>query len=429
VPNYNVIIIYGGIKLKLALVDGALGHTGSFLVRALIKNGWNVVATDLKKEDRETITTKEKVFSSDLEYLDCREWEGVTYISSDLTKKDTLNSLFSSDIFSRGKKNYDVIFHPASLYDYGASYDLLHLVNYEGLKNFLDVIIKHSEDSKTAIPRFIHWSTCGVYGQPLYQKDKKGYIYPTDETASFNPPNNYSQTKTEQEKLILTIAEDRPDFEYTIVRPAPIYGPYQTYGMYHIYYTMFKMGHFTLPKIFPKKRKLMMPMVHVEDLVNAAIFLAENDNAIGEAYNILSDSYLQEQWLEFLYGELGMTFTTIAFPWILYKLFSKTLLKLANLKERKAIKYGIRPQFDVSMIRYITHQYYFSNQKIKDLGFEFKYKDFEKGTSETIDWYKRNGWFFTERDWKIPQHVNIESKPAITSKEEYKTPMEGGVAF
>ncbi len=81
------------------------------------------------------------------------------------------------------------------------------------------------------------------------------------------------------------------------------------------------------------------------------------------------------------------------------------------------------------MIGYITHQYYFSNQKIKDLGFEFKYKDFEKGTSETINWYKRKGWFFTERDWKIPQHVNIESKPAITPKEEYKTPMEGGVAF
>ena len=44
------------------------------------------------------------------------------------------------------------------------------------------------------------------------------------------------------------------------------------------------------------------------------------------------------------------------------------------------------------MAGYITHQYYFSNQKIKDLGFQFEYPDFKKGTLEVIQWYREMGW-------------------------------------
>ncbi|GAI58565.1 unnamed protein product, partial [marine sediment metagenome] len=51
---------------KLCLVDGALGHTGSFLVKFLHESGeWNIVATDLQSEDRAKLMTKETVFSKD----------------------------------------------------------------------------------------------------------------------------------------------------------------------------------------------------------------------------------------------------------------------------------------------------------------------------------------------------------------------------
>jgi nucleoside-diphosphate-sugar epimerase len=363
-----------------------------------------------------------------LEYLDCREWEGVTYIPADLTKIDTLRNLFSADLFTGGKKNYDAIFHPASLYDYGASYELLHKINYEGLKNLLDVMFEYCKKSNTKPPRFLHWSTCGVYGEPKYQKDKKGYIYPIDETAPFNPPNNYSQTKTEQDKLIFKTAEENKDFKYTIIRPGPIYGPYQTYGMYQLFYMAYIAGHFILPIIFPKKKKLMMPLVHVEDLARAAIFLAENKEAENEAFNVVSDSPLQEQWIRCLYNETGATFTVVPAPWILYRLFSKIILKLGGRKAKKAHKYGIRPKFDLPMLGYLTHQYFFSNNKLKSLGFDFKYIDYVKGTHDTVEWYKTNGWFPPS---KFRKHEYIKTEPKLPHKRkvEYKTPMEGGEIF
>ena len=414
--------------MKIALVNGALGHTGSFLVKFLLEAGWKVVATDLKSEDRDKLITKEKIFGFERERLDCREWQEVTYIPADLTKKDTLKALFPEEIFLKDKKNFDVIFHTASLYDYAASYDLLHLVNYNGLKNLLEVIFEHSKESRTDLPKFIHWSTCGVYGEPIYQKDRKGYIYPVDETAPFDPPNNYSQTKVEQEKLLIKTAKEHPQFKYTIIRPAPIYGPYQTYGMYHIFYTACIMGHSILPKIFPKKKKLMMPYIHVEDLAKAAIFLAEKQEAIGEIYNVLNDSSLQEDWLECVYNEIGISFTTIPLPWFLYKIIASVELYIAKRKEKKAKQYGMRPKFDVPMVEYLTHQYYFSNKKIKNLGFQFKYDDFRKGIFEIIKWYEERGWFPSSK-YEPPKYVNIEPKVPIQSKEEYKTPMEGGIVF
>ncbi|MFO8018047.1 MAG: NAD(P)-dependent oxidoreductase [Promethearchaeia archaeon] len=414
--------------MKLALVDGALGHTGSFLVRHLLDKGWEVVATDLKESDRDVIMTKEKVFSKRLKYLDCREWKGVNYIAADLTKKETLRTLFSDEVFPKGKKNYDVIFHPASLYDYGASYELLHKVNYDGLKNLVEVMLEHTDKTSTEPPRFIHWSTCGVYGEPIYQRDEDGYIYPINEEAPFNPPNNYSQTKVEQENLLNELGEQRKNLKFTIIRSAPIYGPYQTYGMFHIYHMLHKMGTIFLPKVFPKKHKLMMPMVRVEDLVEAAIFLSEKDDAIGEVYNVVNDTPLQEDFLEFIYNELNVDFFTIPCPWFLYKVLAKIVYNLGELKEKKAHDYGVRPKFDLPMVGYLTHQYYFSNQKIKELGFEFQYNDFRESNRETIAWYKERGWF-EEPEWEEKEYINTESKPALPPEKPYKTPMEGGEVF
>ncbi|MBD3194969.1 MAG: NAD-dependent epimerase/dehydratase family protein [Candidatus Lokiarchaeota archaeon] len=415
-------------NMKYALVDGALGHTGSFLVKHLVKNGWYVVATDLKPSSRKRVMTKERLFHTDLKTLDCRDWDNVKFLYSDLIDKKSLVKVFKSLKSTNNRNRFDIVFHPASLYDYGASYELLHEVNYNGLRNLLDVMIDHSEKINTKIPRFIHLSTCGVYGEPIYQKDKHGFIYPADEKTPYNPPNNYSQTKVEQEKLIIEYSKKNPDLNYTILRPAPIYGPYQTYGMFHIFYSAYIMGHFILPKIFPKKKKLMMPMIHVEDLVDSAIYLAEDDRSIGEVYNIINNSPLQESFLEFIYNELDTTFSVWPMHWSLFKIFAKFNYILAKYAAKKAKKKGIRPKFDLPMVKYLTHQYYFSNQKIKQLGFKFKYDDFKKGVYETILWYKNHGWL-PALEHRLPEYINTTAKPGKTYKSEYRTPMKGGEIF
>ena len=315
---------------KRALVTGALGHTGSFLVNLLVEEGWEVVATDLQSAKRKDLMKKETVFSKEFKYMPI-DHKNVSFIAADLTDKESLRQLFAENI-----KDYDVVFHPASLYDYFAKLNILRTINVGGLKNLLDVM-KDAYGSGLNDIRFIHWSTCGVYGQPEYQKNSLGYPIPSTETAPYDPPNNYSISKMEQELALKEFAKENP-IKWTIVRPAPIYGPYQTYGAFHIFYMCHKMGHMVLPIIKPDKKKLMMPMIHVEDLVRAALFLWDKEEAIGEAFNVVGDNTTQQEWMEFMFQELGLQYTHIPVWWPVYKLAAKAAFAWAEWQENKARK-------------------------------------------------------------------------------------------
>ncbi len=369
---------------KLVLVDGAKGHTGSFLIKEILesKPNWQIIATDLPIDSRKKLMKKETIFSSELKQMD--EFlidPRVEFLPTDLTKPETLEALF------QGRK-YDFIFHPASLYDYFALLDILREINVEGIRNLLELIIK-TQDLKKLV--FVHWSTCGVYGEPKYEKDLRGYPIPADERAPYDPPNYYSISKMEQELVLKEYVKEH-ELKSIIIRPAPIIGPYQTYGAYHILMMINKLGFAPGLHIYPKKKRLAMPLIHIEDLVRAAVFLAEDERAIGEAFNLVINPCLQEDFLEYLGTLLNTDYINIPILWPLYKLLSKILFWIANRKEKKARKLDSRPQIDLSMAGYMNHQYHFSNEKIKMLGFNFKFPDYDDVTKDTVEWYLGNNW-------------------------------------
>jgi len=373
---------------KIVLVDGAKGHTGTFLVKEILdtKPNWKIIATDLDTEKRNELMTKETIFSEKFKYMsDIFDNKRVNFIPADLTNEETLKELL------KGRK-FDIIFHTASLYDYFAPLELLRKINVEGIKNLLEFICK-TQDLENL--RFIHWSTCGVYGEPKYRKDSDGYPIPAEETTPYNPPNNYSISKMEQE-IILQKYTDQHQIKATIIRPAPIMGPYQIYGVFHLIQIVNKSGFGPGIHIYPKKKRLSMPLIHVEDLVKSAIFLAENDKSIGEAYNLIIDACFQEDFLEYLADLLNVAYFNFPVWWPFYRLFAKFLFWLSSRKDKKTRKLGSRPPIDLSMAGYTTHQYLFSNQKIKNLGFKFKFPDYKSATENTIEWYLKNKWLESE---------------------------------
>jgi len=381
-----------------ALVTGALGHTGTFMIDLLVKKGWDVVGTDLDGPKRKSIMCKETIFNGNFKNMSV-DHPKVKFIAADLTDPKSLEPLFSL-----GNNDYDVIFHTASLYDYFASYEILMNINVKGLSNLITAM-ETTYDNLEKYPRFIHWSTCGVYGVPKYNSNQNGFILEADENTPCNPINNYSISKTEQEKIIIEFAK-RSGLEYTILRSMPIYGPHQTYGMFHVFYMINKMRSMPLPIIYPKKNKLVMPMVHVEDLVNAALFLSLNDKAIGEVFNVGGENVTQEDFLEFVYQELGINYAIIPIWYPIYKLCGSIASAYIKNENKKARKWGLRPKIDEAMSEYINHQYYFSNKKIKNLGFQFKYANPFEGVRQTIKWYVNSGWFDQEEFHLLNNIIN-----------------------
>ena len=77
------------------------------MVRLLREKGYNVIATDLEKTDRDELFLCGKWTADDEMMQELCSGDELTYISADLTNKDSLKPLFEHDI--------DVIFSIASL--------------------------------------------------------------------------------------------------------------------------------------------------------------------------------------------------------------------------------------------------------------------------------------------------------------------------
>lgn len=355
---------------KRALITGACGFTGSNMLEYLSDKGWEIVATDLEKSQRE-IYYNEEGDAAPVYFEDIINKVNVKFIPADLTRKESLEPLFEYE--------YDVIFHIASLFDYFATWEDLYKVNVEGGRNIAELAMKHK------VPHFIHWSTEGVLGDAGFDK-------PKCEEDEYNPHNRYCRSKVEQEKLLWELYREE-GFPVTIIRPAPIYGPGHKYGVYNIFLRLRKLGKGIIPRIYPRKNQLVFPSVHVFDLLRAAVFLHEKkEESIGEAYNILSDTIGQDELLEFLADYLGMEKKTrLIVPWVCYKSAAKLVQRIAPRAEEKARKKGVRPKLDAAATQYLTGNMWFSNQKIKDLGFEFIYPDPRRGLWDYITWCKEKG--------------------------------------
>ena len=154
---------------RLNLVTGGLGFSGSHVVRELLARGEKVVATDLpsmlESADRREIIRQVGV---DLEH------PALEIVAADFLEPATVTALFQRPITH--------VFHTASLYNYSATLERLRRINVDSTRNLLEAALR------ARLARFIHWSTCGVFGKPYTARDGARANVPFSE-ASPSPKN------------------------------------------------------------------------------------------------------------------------------------------------------------------------------------------------------------------------------------------------
>ncbi|MGV9198614.1 MAG: NAD-dependent epimerase/dehydratase family protein [Promethearchaeia archaeon] len=347
---------------KRALVTGACGFSGSYLVDLLLQEGWDVVATDLKTADRSALM---------------RFGDEIKFIPANLTDKKSLESVV---------EDIDTVFHTAAVFSYSAPMDLLRAVNVEGTENLIEV----SMDA--GVEKMVAWSSVALYGTA----DPDFYEIPITEDQELNPENEgkYDISKREQEAAAMRYYKEN-DFPITFIRPAPMYGPRSYYGMY----TLFKYVQQGTLSICPRYlHKYNIPLVHVEDVAGAALFLANADKFNGEAFNVADDYDLDMvQTLKFVASLTNSTMKVILpIPLVIFKPFLKLLGKWSYW-EAKHLRKKVKgkdpvPKLESDLLVYMFGNFFFSNEKIKAAGYEFKYPDRRIGLVETIVWYDNNGW-------------------------------------
>jgi nucleoside-diphosphate-sugar epimerase len=370
---------------RVNLVTGACGFTGMHLVKRLLDRGERVVATDLAtsfaSEKRRAIF---RGIGLDLAH------PSLEVVPADLTDDATLAPLFARPVTH--------LFHTASLYDYSASLEALTRINLGGFHNLVE------RAAKADLTRFIHWSTCGVFGKPYTPRDRGKCNVPFSEANSSprNAPfgqdqptgthlvNEYSVTKWKQEQIAWKVHRER-GLPLTVVRPAPIYGPGSDYGHGGIILTVHRGW---VPVVPLDAKNYLTTSVHVDDIVGFADYISRRDDAVGEDFNVVDDSVIS--YYEFMkYIALLLGRRMLGVPGINLRLARPVMVRAAKLWLHLERRYGI-PRvrvFEVQSATYVSSSYWISNRKSKDWGYAYRYPDVREGLRDTVQWFRDMGWF------------------------------------
>ncbi len=325
----------------LAVVTGASGHLGANLVRALIERKWQVRA--LVRNDTRA-----------LEGLDIESFYG------DVLDEKSLREAFTGT---------EVVFHLAGRISI-VNWDRkeVEAVNITGVKNVVEAC------KATGVKRLIHTSSFHAHQQePLDE--------PLDESRPLHngkyPPYNYS--KAEGEKIVRAAIEQGLDA--IIINPGGMLGP-NDFKPSHFGTTILSMAKGKLPALV----NAGLCWVDIRDVAEGMITACEHAEA-GSKY-ILSGNWVSlVNIAQQTATMIGNKPPSVVLPmWI-----AKSGAPLATFFDQIR---GKRTLFTPIAMKELDSNPNISYTKAnRELG--YKPRPLEQTLSETIDWFRRNGFLTT----------------------------------
>ena len=317
-----------------ALVTGAAGFIGSYLVETLKQRGYEV-----------TCLTRR---SSNLKWI---EHLGLEYIVCDL-----------SDVESRADEisGFDYIFHLA-----GVTKALRERDYFHANADCTEKLVRVAAGSGTALKRFVYLSSLAASGPSRDDGAVK-------EDSPPLPVSHYGRSKLEGEKAVLRYRSRCP---VTIIRPPAVYGPRDT--DFFVMFKMIKKG------IFPFWGNCVYSLLYVEDLVEGLVIAAESKKAEGETFFLSDDMvYTNEAIAAEISSAIGVKAMKIRLP--------RSLLPFLAFLGQKIDKKGIINRDRINDFRYSN--WTCDSSKAKDeLGFRSRIT-LREGIKWTADWYKIHRW-------------------------------------
>ena len=242
--------------LPTALVTGATGLVGSYIVERLLADGWSVSA-----------------LVRDPSRADALRLAGVEVRAGDILDVST---------FAKAARGTDAVFHAAAAITPRGGWEEFRRVNVDGTRNAVAA-------AAHAGARLLHVSTVGVYG-PTTRYTATGAK--TDESVALRPlpPGAlYARSKREAEAIALE-AHAQGVVWASAVRPAVIYG---------------RRDRQFVPRVGRLLRRGFAPVihggrsvlaiVHGANVADGAVLAAASDSAGGKAYNVANDFSVSEQ--------------------------------------------------------------------------------------------------------------------------------------
>lgn len=276
------------------LVTGASGFLGRRTVEILSERGFSVRAL-VRKTSR----------------IGNLKRPGVEIFFGDVADISTLKPAF---------EGIDFVVHTAA--DTSGTKEGAQRVTIGGTRNILDLCIKFP------VQKLIYISSCSVYG---LTDCKDGQIIDENAPLERYPERRgvYSWSKIEAEKLVRNSME-KGTIPVVCLRPGTIYGPG---GQYFTPMMGFSFG--TTVFVIIGHRDLVLPLVYIDNLIDAILLTIKKRESIGKTYNVVDpDNPTKKQYVEallrrlypkasFVYIPYAICYCIVSWQVVLMKLLSR----------------------------------------------------------------------------------------------------------
>ena len=233
--------------MRRALVTGATGMLGSYLVQRLVESGCAVRAL--------------------VRHPPAAEW--LRQLGADVVEGE----LADARALARATADCDAVFHAAAAIGPQSDWETFRLGNVQGTANVIDACAH-------AGAQLVHVSSTAVYGDSRYE------MAPVSESLALPQlpeANAYGRSKQEAERLVMD-AQGSGRIWAAIVRPPVMYGERDRQFIPRIGAVMDR-------GIFPLcgGGATTLPVVHANAVAEGAILAARTDTANGRVYNLTTD--------------------------------------------------------------------------------------------------------------------------------------------
>jgi nucleoside-diphosphate-sugar epimerase len=263
----------------------------------------------------------------------------------------------------------DVVVHCAAKVGDWGPVDEYRAVNVEGLRALLDAC------KGQALARFIHVSSLGVYAARHH--------HGTDETEPLprRHRDGYSQSKVEAERLALHYY-DEFGVPVVVLRPGFVYGPRDRTVMPRLIEALGR-GAVRYPG---GRGQRALNTIYVGNLVHALLLAVENDQAVGQVYNLTDgEAVSKRRFIEAIADAMGLPHPHLMPPYWLAWVVTWCYEKIAKVRGRTAA-----PVFNFTRLKFLGLNLDFSIEKARhELGYRARWS-FDDAMVETMDWYKKH---------------------------------------
>ncbi len=335
--------------MRRVLVTGAAGFLGRRLTEVLVEKGYFVRVLVRKLTDVDPF----RALGVDVHYGDVRD---------ELALAEAIDGM-------------DFVVHAAAAQE--GDWNIFDETTVRGTEKVMRLA------RQLKVRRVIYISSMSVYQMSGL---KKGSLITEDGRLEENPGARgfYTFSKLEAERvakgLMAANGNGNGKVPGVILRPATIYGPRGP-----VFTPLIGISLFYKVFMILGKRKMRLPLVYVDNLVDAIILCIEDDRAAGQTFNVIDDEGTTKmEYVRKLKGDLFPRSHAVSLPYW----FVHSAVRFQEAVFRMMRRDPVLTRYRLSSA---STDAAFSNGKIKEhIGWQPRVS-LEEGLSRTFEWFREHG--------------------------------------